>query len=195
MYLLFLIIIWYYNMRTWLTQEEQHKINEIYGGYSPNYRHIHMYFVHKSIDITNEFDIVLTKPSSAYNDLHFGDDNNYMIKSTLSYRSWTLEQMLEILPSTIYCDNDYNAVNIDETKNYHILKLHIIKQKDENKDIDYMYKVAYKPISTKGIYKHIKLRKYEIKDPELEGDELILLIYDLMLWCISHGHLPSTNKS
>ena len=87
------------------------------------------------------------------------------------------------------------SFNIDETKNYHTLKLHIIKQKDENKDIDYMYKILYKPINTKGIYKHIKIKKHEFKDPELEGDELISLVYDLMLWCISHGHLPSANKN
>ena len=45
------------------------------------------------------------------------------------------------------------------------------------------------------LFKHIKIKKHEFKDPELEGDELISLVYDLMLWCISHGHLPSANKN
>ena len=194
MYLLFFN---YNNMRTWLTETEQKKINDVYGGYSPSYKHVHMCFSHtNSLDnISYEFDLVLTQNTTLYNDLHFGTSNYYRVNTKLSYRSWTLEQMIDLLPSTIYCDNEYNAVNIDETKNYHILKLHIIKQKDENKDIDYMYKVLYKPINTKGIYKHIKIKKHEFKDPELEGDELISLVYDLMLWCISHGHLPSANKN
>ena len=64
-----------------------------------------------------------------------------------------------------------------------------------NIKVIYVISELFKPINTKGIYKHIKIKRHEFKDPELEGDELISLVYDLMLWCISHGHLPSANKN
>lgn len=66
-------------------------------------------------NISYEFDLVLTQRTTSYNDLHFGT-SYYRVNTKLSYRSWTLEQMIDLLPSTIYCDNEYNAVNIDETK-------------------------------------------------------------------------------
>lgn len=177
-------------MRNWLLADEQLRLNEIYGGYMPKYKHVHLYYQYTcGTNIPVEFDIILeNENSTSYNDLRFGN-GNYRLSSKMSYKSFTLDQLIELLPSTIYCDNEYNAVNIENTKNYHTLKLHIIKRKDENKDIDYMYKVMYKPLSTKGVYKHINLKKYEFKDPVLEGDELITLVYDLMMWCISHGHL------
>lgn len=176
-------------MRNWLTDTEQVKLIDAYGGYFPKYKHVHLYYQYTcGTNSPYEFDIIMDNPNSYYNDLKFGN-GNYRLNTKMSYKSWTLDQLIELLPSTIYCDNEYNAVDPTTVKNYHTLKLHIIKRKDENKDIDYMYKVMYKPLETNGIYKHIKLKKYEFKDPELEGDELISLIYDLMFWCISHGHL------
>lgn len=185
-------------MRNWLTADEQIKLNAIYNGYSPKYKHVHLFYqyVNGSSYGPIEFDVILTNTnSSSYNDLKYGSSGNYRINTKLSYKSWTLDQLLELVPSTIYCDNEYNAVDKNKVKNYHTLKLHIIKRTDANEDIDYMYKVMYKPEHTKGVYKHIKLKKHDFKDPCLEGDELITLIYDLILWCISHGHLLSKEKS
>lgn len=182
-------------MRNWLLADEQLRLNEIYGGYMPKYKHVHLYYQYTcGTNMPYEFDIIMENGNStSYNNLRFGS-GNYRINAKLSYKSWTLDQLLELIPSTIYCDNEYNAVNPDNVKNYHTLKLHIIKRTDANDDIDYMYKVIYKPEHTKGVYKHIKLKKHDFKDPCLEGDKLITLIYDLMLWCISHGHLSSKEK-
>ena len=69
----YLLFFNYNNMRTWLTESEQKKINDVYGGYSPLYKHVHMCFSHtNSLDnISYEFDLVLTQRTTSYNDLHF----------------------------------------------------------------------------------------------------------------------------
>lgn len=172
-------------MRLWLTKEEQNNINKQYFG-NTYYEHVHVVFYKN--EYKREYDLC---GNTVIDFLNYG---NYKFISNESYKSWTYNQVLEILPAVIYCDDEYNVVNPDEHKFCRKLQLHIVKRRDNNKDIDYKFSVSYKPVSAPGIRKRILIKDYDYKDPIIESDDVMECLYRMMLWCMSKGHVMTKKR-
>lgn len=172
-------------MRLWLTKEEQNNINNQYYG-STRCEHVHVVFCKG--EYTREYDLC------GNTDISYLGLGNYRYVSDTSYKSWTYDQVLEILPAAIYCDDEYNVVDPDEHKFCRTLQLHIVKRRDVNKDIDYKYSVSYKPVSAPNVRKRILIKDYDYKDPVIESDDVMECLYRMILWCMSKGHIMTKKR-
>lgn len=172
-------------MRLWLTEEEQNNINKQFYG---NVRYDHVHVVYYRNEYKKEFDLC------GNTDISYLKYSDFKYVSNASFKSWTYEQIMEILPSVIYCDDEYNIVDPAENKFCRKLQLHVIKRRDENKDIDYKYSVSYKPISAPNVRKRIFIKDYDYKDPVIESDDIMECLYRMLLWCMSKGHVMTKER-
>lgn len=172
-------------MRIYLTAEEQAKLNAVFD-INNMFHYTSMWRYGSNI---KKIDIVTHNSASDVSSLQYGNSSSWSKVSgekTMSY-----DQLLDMLPSPIFCDREYNIVSKDDATD--VLYLSIEKNCTENVDISFKYTVQYKSSRIKNFKTH---RPYVSKNPApvLHSDEPIECLYKLALWCFNHGHLLKNGK-